>query len=763
MASAFGSALAALIFLLWPAVSLVSQDRSGELKERAVAAFRAGRLPDAEQALRALIGNAPHDAGALGFLAIVLDKQARYSEAERYYKEALAIEPRAVSLLNNFGNHYAAAGDKDRARQQFLRVLALEAGHPNANLQLARIAVDRKQGREALGYLAHVRGEAMGIAVLRAEALYWARRWKESDAAFEVLAQASSADPVALFAIGLALAHMERFDRAEQMFSRVLERTPGDADALYNLGLAAARAGHLERARGALETALKTRPGDVPVLAKLGRVYASEGNYSQAVLVLSEARKRAPRDPEVLLVLARTLDAGGFFRDAISAYDDYLALKPEDEAARADRALDYAVTGRLDEGIAEMKRHIARFPKHADGYFRLALVTEQRDPAAAVTLLNRALALEPGLVSARNERGLLLHKLSRSAEAAKDLELAAAAEPDNPGILSGLGMVYLALGRPRDAEPVLQRAVQLAPEDRGVLMHLGRTLSELGKQEESHVFLARLDGLGPEEKPPDRQVSVLGMLGLPPAQRLARFIAALERGVRRKPGDASLRLQLANALLEAGRRDDAAAAVQSVENPDSATRLEIAKILLRTSSAEAALFELDRVPEDGRMEAFHVLRAELLEAAGRRADARQEISASRAAIKRNPNAAWRAAVLEFRWGEYAAAAEMAGQAALLEPALLVKAAALDRLGRVGEAAAILVEMESRRPEWGRTFLLHGALLAARGQRSEAVRMLAAAEALGGGSPDLSRCLAKPGDCSVLAREAVLEAIGTGAN
>jgi hypothetical protein len=82
---------------------------------------------------------------------------------------------------------------------------------------------------------------------------------------------------------------------------------------------------------------------------------------------------------------------------------------------------------------------------------------------------------------------------------------------------------------------------------------------------------------------------------------------------------------------------------------------------------------------------------------------------------------------------------------------------------VSEAAAIFGELESRRPEWGRTFLLHGALLAGRGRRSEAGRMRAAAEALGGGAPELSRCLSKPGDCSAPAREAVFEAIGTGAN
>ena len=752
-----------LLAVLSLALPLAAQGSSTDLKDRAVSAFREGRLAEAEKALRALIAKPPRDAAALGFLAIVLDHQARYPEAERYYNEALALTPGSVSLLNNLGNHYASAGDKDRARRQFQRVIALDAGHPNANLQLARIAVERKQGREALDYLAHVHGQAAGIALLRAEALYWAGQSQESEAAIEILAKASSGDAPSLFALGLALARMEKYDRAEQMFSQVLEQDPSDADALYNLGLAAARAGHLERSRGALETALKTHPGDVAILAKLGRVYASEGNYPQAVLLLSEARKQSPRDPEVLLALARSLDAAGHSRDAVLAYDDYLALRPDDETARLDRALDYAETGKLAEAVTETKRHISRFPARADGYYRLALITERRDPAAALLLLNRALVLEPGLISARYDRGILLHKMARPADAVKDLELAAAAEPDQPGILSELGKVYLELQRPKDAETVLRRAARSAPDDRGVLLHLGRALSEVGKDEESRTVLARLDSLGPEKPAPDRQASVTGTLGLPPAQRLARFIASLEREVQRKPGDASLRLQLANALFAAGRREDAAVAARAIEDPDPATRIEVAKLVQRASSAEAALLELDRASNDGRQETFHVLRAELLEASGRRAEARRELDGGREAIARTPELVLRAAVLEFKWSDYVSAAEMADHAIQSKASLLVKAAALNRLGKVAEAAVILRDAESRWPEWGRTFLLHGALLAWRGERSEAARMLGAAQALGESAPGLSRCLVKPGDCSAPAQEASTKAIGAEAN
>lgn len=67
---------------------------------------------------------------------------------------------------------------------------------------------------------------------------------------------------------------------------------------------------------------------------------------------------------------------------------------------------------------------------------------------------------------------------------------------------------------------------------------------------------------------------------------------------------------------------------------------------------------------------------------------------------------------------------------------MAKAAALDRLGKVAEATVVLRQTELRRPESGRTFLLHGALLAWPGELKEAGQVLGAAQALGESAPDL---------------------------
>jgi Flp pilus assembly protein TadD len=740
------------VFLLCWTPWLLAQGGLMELRSRALQSFREGRLPEAEQALRSYLKQRPQDSDALGFLGAVLDAQSKYQEAERYYLQAVKLAPRSVVLLNNLGNHYAALKDQEQARRQFLRVIAIDPPHRNANLQLARIALERKQGQEALDYLGRFQVQEPDIKLLRAEALNLAGHSAESTAALDEFEKSAASDPAALFALGLALARMERYGRAEQVFAQVLEQNPANAEALYSLGVAAARAGHLERAQGVLEVALKNRPEDGSILSALGRVYAAKGEYSRAVMLLADAHRGTPRDAQVTLALARSLDGAGYFRDAVAAYDEYLAQRPDDEAARSDRALDYAATGRREQAVAEMKRYIARFPQDPDGYFRLALITERRDQTGALGLLNHALEIEPGFASARYERGILLHRLGRSADALIDLQVAAEAEPNHSGILSQLGLVYLVLGRASEAEPVLRRAAELDPEGRMVMMHWGRALAEVGKEKESQAVLAKLENLSPANPAPDKNAGILNLLSLPRAQQLARSIASLQQAAQRKPGNTAIALQLGKALLEAGKNEEAVATFRAIKEADPATRREVALALNRCSGPVAALQELERIPSAARDGASLLLQAELLDEAGRSSEARQLLQENQPILAGVPEQALGAALLQFRWGAYQASLDLAGAAAPLAGALLVKAAALDRMGQTHQSEALLEEVKSRWPEWGAPYLVHGALLGWHGESQRALRMLNFAQTLGADAAALSKCLRSGGDCSLLARE-----------
>src|SRR6187549_2355040 len=87
-----------------------------------------------------------------------LDAEGKCDEAERHYQAALAEGSPSAALLNNVGNHYLVCGQTAKAQSYFERLLVINPLHANGNLQLARIAVERKQGAKALEHLARVKG-----------------------------------------------------------------------------------------------------------------------------------------------------------------------------------------------------------------------------------------------------------------------------------------------------------------------------------------------------------------------------------------------------------------------------------------------------------------------------------------------------------------------------------------------------------------------------------------------------------------------------
>jgi len=140
----------ALAFFVFDSIFLVAQQPSPELAlDEAALAFEQGKTAEAEQKLRPVLENHPSDLRALLLEGAVLDSAGRYSEAEGYYRRALKIAPASAQLLNNLANHYLARGNRSQAREFYLKAVAIDSEHPNANLQLARISVEEKRGRHA--------------------------------------------------------------------------------------------------------------------------------------------------------------------------------------------------------------------------------------------------------------------------------------------------------------------------------------------------------------------------------------------------------------------------------------------------------------------------------------------------------------------------------------------------------------------------------------------------------------------------------------
>src|SRR5215831_12478008 len=476
-----------------PTLAASQRNLADDAYSEAATAFQQGKLDEAEQTLRTAVSVQPDRPDLLGLLSIVLDAKKNYVEAEVFHAHALHLAPHSAGLWNNFGNHYVALGNSAKARSAFLRVVAIEPTHANANLQLARIALYEKHATEALHYLRNLKPSDqsdISVELLRARCLHLAGQPDAAMSIVDRLEKEPTGDERLAFSLGLLLAEWEKYARAEDAFSRALEKDPANIEILHNLGLAALRAGHLDRAQRVLEVAVQQSPDDVESVFNLGRVYVAKGDTDNALLVLARARRLAPSRADILLYLAERYEEAGFFSGAADAYEEYLKLKSHDAKARRERGFMYCRFGKTKTAIPDLDWYARQHPRDPIGQFELGVCQALDDTEQGLRHLTEALRLKPDFAVARQVRGMVLNREGRWAEALPDLKLVVERDPKNSVALLQLGRSYLGLGQPAKALDFLRRAEALAPENRAVLTQLHRALRISGQNQEAAAVIA---------------------------------------------------------------------------------------------------------------------------------------------------------------------------------------------------------------------------------------------------------------------------------
>jgi len=346
-------------------------------------------------------------------------------------------------------------------------------------------------------------------------------------------------DDDALVRQRLAALHRRPFDDGQL---RALRRTLGPARLLARL-----------------EARVRRAPKDPAWTIVYARALLSASRPEEAATALGTVPGAAGRyEPRFSLLRAKALEAAGRLEEALALLEAAGARQADEALLRARRDLAQRA-GRWTVAVEAARRLAERAPS-VQRYRQLAdLATRAGDSTTARAAFERAWSLARGrhrvevaMAWARAELALgapqaaadLAERAARDAprshreaalrllvrarraegrldRAADWLEARAAASPKDPAVHHVLGLVRLEQGG--DARPPLERAHALAPSDRRILEDYVTALLEA----------ADLDG--------------------------ARAVAASVRP--RGPEDAEIVLRVADRLLTAGRRDDAAALV----------------------------------------------------------------------------------------------------------------------------------------------------------------------------------------------------------
>ena len=203
----------------------------------------------------------------------------------------------------------------------------------------------------------------------------------------------------------------------------------------------------------------------------------------------SQARTQKLQNPlnDLLDEAQAALDKNNF-EAAIPPLQKFLAEKPD--VAFAHFQLAYAYTGlnRVDEARIEYERCVALDPKMAEGQLNLGILLLEKDAAAAVPPLRKAVDLLPSQSRPRFLLGIALERSGDLAGAAESYTAAAHLNPSDTETQAQLGGVYLQLKRPADAEKEFRAVLETQPKSLLALRGLALSLDAEGKPDAVEAY-----------------------------------------------------------------------------------------------------------------------------------------------------------------------------------------------------------------------------------------------------------------------------------
>ena len=186
------------------------------------------------------------------------------------------------------------------------------------------------------------------------------------------------------------------------------------------------------------------------------------------------------------------------FEAALPPLQKFLAEKPD--VAFAHFQLAYALTGlnRVDEARAEYDRCVALDPKMAEAQLNLGILLLEKDAAAAVAPLRRAVELFPGQSRPRFLLGVALERSGDLGGAAESFESASHLDPSDGETLIHLAGVYLQSKKPAEAAKKYRTALETQPKSELALRGLALSLDAEAKPEAVEAYRSYL-ALNPQD------------------------------------------------------------------------------------------------------------------------------------------------------------------------------------------------------------------------------------------------------------------------
>lgn len=366
-------------------------------------------------------------------------------------------------------------------------------------------------------------------------------------------------------------------------------------------GIAALRQGMVDSAIERLEAAVSRAADSSEAHRILGVAYGISGNITKGVQHLRDAVRLNPRDERSWVALARTLEESGELAQTVDALQAGVAAMPDSGALQWRLSLTSGrrqQTGESDLALLTLADGLVLFAGKGELYGQLARLAQAHlDYDRGIALLERRIMLTPNNAAAHKALGQAYADQGREEPAYAELVMSLLLDSLDTETLTALGQLHLAAGRTGPAVAALERALTLDSGNHEALHALGEALIRSGRTAEGQQRLedsVRRQAEAVEEQRGQRTVAMLTVQAEIHMSK-GEYEAAIDvfkqaAAVRR---DRVSPLRLADALIKAGRLEDAAGLLQNTTslNPRPETYRRLADVyaaLGRTEQSAAA-------------------------------------------------------------------------------------------------------------------------------------------------------------------------------
>jgi tetratricopeptide (TPR) repeat protein len=396
----------------------------------------------------------PDDPGHLHGLAQALMEQDKYAEALEQFKKLSEVEPGTAENYMRMAQLYRRLGKFDLAESSLLRAKQLKPGNLEVLYNEALLYEDQGRFEDAIKVLsdaiAGVKNQTAGASSSNGDT-------------------PADSNPNALAILYEQLGHAYRqeqnYPAAIKTYQEMGQLGPEALKRAQMLLIDTYRENRdLDRAIAETQKLLDAAPMDPSLTVTLAMLYAEKSDTDMATKLLSGLLHGNESDQEIYLNIAQAQERGKKYDDAEKSAARAEELSADGESKQSAWFLQGAIYERqkkFDQAEEEFRKVLNVNPNSASvlNYYGYMLADRGVRLAEATSMIQKAVAQEPGNGAYLDSLGWAYYKQNKLTEAEEALRKAAERESHDPTILGHLGDVYAKMGQSDRAAQYWERAL----------------------------------------------------------------------------------------------------------------------------------------------------------------------------------------------------------------------------------------------------------------------------------------------------------------